>query len=195
MRLNLLLSAILLLRVTNATEIPADTHLLLRTEHSISSATAKIGDGVHLRTVVPIVADGKIVIPTGSYAQGTVEYVRRGGRRHKQAELRIKLATVTLPSNEVFKISATTSSTEGEFVPGGEQVPGTKPFSRGTLGNPFLAVTLAGAIAGGQTGARVGVGALAAGYLIHTLAARGKEVEIRHGAAVDVVFDRPVRLD
>ena len=49
-----------------AAEIPVGTHLLLRMENSISTSSAKAGDGVHLRTVTPISTNGKIVVPVGS---------------------------------------------------------------------------------------------------------------------------------
>src|SRR6185503_1981586 len=81
-----------------AAEIPAGTHVLLRMEHSVSSRTAKAGDGVHLRTSVPISAGGRIVVPIGSYAQGVISEVHRG----KRPGLQIQLTTLLLPSGEVF---------------------------------------------------------------------------------------------
>ena len=75
----------------SAAEIPAGTHLLLRMEHSISSRTAKVGDGVHLRTSVPISAGGRIVVPIGSYAQGVISEVKRGKPHPDLLSLAVKL--------------------------------------------------------------------------------------------------------
>src|SRR5690349_5965160 len=92
--------------VASAAEIPAGTHLLLRMEHSVSSRTAKAGDGVHLRTSVPLSAGGRIVVPVGSYAQGVISEVKRG----KRGELQIQLVTLMLPSGEVLNVSPKTLS-------------------------------------------------------------------------------------
>jgi hypothetical protein len=57
-----------------------------------------------------------------------------------------------------------------------------------------------GAALGGLTdrswkGAGIGAGAGAAVGLATVLLTRGNEVELRHGATLDVVFDRPVALE
>src|SRR5438876_5262249 len=51
-----------LLSTASAAEIPAGTHLLLRMENSVSSRTAKAGDGVYFRTVTPLSAGGRIMV-------------------------------------------------------------------------------------------------------------------------------------
>src|SRR5689334_4068300 len=96
----------------SAAEIPANTHVLLRMEHSISSRTANVGDGVHLRTVIPVIANGKIVIPAGSYAQGVVSQVKRSGKGHKNAELQIQLISLISPANEVLAVAPLTTTIE-----------------------------------------------------------------------------------
>ena len=171
--------------LASAADIPAGTHLLLRMEHSVSSRTAKVGDGVHLRTSVPLSAGGRIVVPVGSYAQGVVSGIRRGRR----PQLQIQLVTLMLPGGEVLNVSSKASS--GELAPG-------QPTSRqgvGGIGTGPLGLAVAGAIAGGQVGARAGLGAGAAVVLISALVGQRHDVELRQGAAVDVVFDSAAALD
>ena len=171
----------------SAAEIPAGTHLLLRMENSVNSRTAKVGDGVHLRTSIPLSAGGKIVIPIGSYAQGEITDIKHG--RRGRAELQIQLVTLMLASGEVFKVSPKTSSVELE----------TRPVARPEFGRYSgttpLALTVAGAIAGGQTGARVGLAVGAAAVVISAIAGHRQDVDLRQGAAVDVVFDTPAVLE
>lgn len=164
--------------VATAAEIPAGTHLLLRMEHSVSSRTAKVGDGVHLRTVVPVSAEGRIVVPAGSFAQGVISEVKRG----KHSELRIQLMTLMLPGGEVLQVTSKASSAES--VP-----TRTSDSAFGVF--PLLGLTAAGAIAGGQIGARAGLGAGAAMMLVSAIAGHRRDVELRQGAAVDVVFEAP----
>jgi hypothetical protein len=126
------------------------------------------------------------VIPVGSYAQGVVSQVKRG----KRAEFQIRLTTLMLPSGEVFTVSPKTSSVDADASrpvtrPGFGSYPGTGP----------LGLAVAGAIAGGQIGARAGLGVGAAVVLISALAGHRHDVELRQGAAVDVVFDGPAVLE
>ena len=170
--------------VATAAEIPAGTHLLLRMEHSVSSRTAKVGDGVHLRTVVPVSAEGRIVVPAGSFAQGVISEVKRG----KHSELRIQLMTLMLPGGEVLQVAPKTSSAEtiaGRTSNAIPVYPGAGP----------LGLAVAGAIAGGQIGARAGLGVGAAMVLISALAGHRQDVELRQGSAVDVVFDQPTVIE
>jgi hypothetical protein len=171
----------------SAAEIPAGTHLLLRTEHSISSRTAKPGDGVHLRTSVPISAGGRIVVPIGSYAQGVISEVKRG----KRPELQIQLVTLMLPSGEVFNVSPKTSSVDADAI----RPAATRPGFGAYPGAGPLGLTVAGAIAGGQVGARAGLAAGAAVILISAITGHRHDVELRQGAAVDVLFDQPTVIE
>ena len=180
------LALAMIVSTASAAEIPAGTHLLLRTEHSISSRTAKPGDGVHLRTSVPVSAGGRIVVPIGSYAQGVISEVKRG----KRAELQIQLTTLMLPSGEVFTVSPKTSSVDADAIR-----PATRPGFGTYTGAGPLGLTVAGAIAGGQIGARAGLGVGAAVILISAIAGHRHDVELRQGAAVDVVFERPAVLE
>ncbi|HYV62545.1 MAG TPA: hypothetical protein VE958_07715 [Bryobacteraceae bacterium] len=180
----LLLTLMAVASVASAADIPAGTHLLLRMEHSVNSRTAKVGDGVHLRTSIPLSAGGKILVPIGSYAQGVITDVKHG-----RPELQIQLMTLMLPSGEVLRVSPKTSSVELE----------TRPVGRPEVGRHAgiapLALTVAGAIAGGQTGARVGLAVGAAAVVISAIAGHRHEVDLRQGAAVDVVFDRAAVLE
>src|SRR5262244_1261511 len=48
------------------------THIPLSMVNSISTKTATAGERVYLETTFPVVVNGKIVIPAGSYVMGTV---------------------------------------------------------------------------------------------------------------------------
>ena len=194
MKYFLLASVAALAPTAFAAEIPAGTRMLLRLEHNISTRTAKTGDGVYLRTVTPLSAGGQIVVPAGSYAQGTVIQTQRSRRAHKQGELQIQLVTLLLPSGEVLSASSRTSSIEGEDGAPLAHTHGADPFPHSALG-PVFGPALAGAIVGGETGARVALGVGAAAIVISAILARGNEVELHTGATIEVVFDGPITLD
>ena len=107
-----------------AAEIPQGTHLLLRMVNSIDTRTAAEGAQVYLRTDNPLVANSQVIVPTGSYVQGTVAQVKRSGRVKGRAELAIRLDTLTLADGKVLKftpqLSAVDSGGTGQKVTGEE---------------------------------------------------------------------------
>src|SRR5882724_5354467 len=78
-----------------AAEIPKGTHVLLRMMNSISTRTAAEGNQVYLQTATPVAVNGEIVIPPGTYVQGSVSHAKRSGRVKGRAELGIRLETLT----------------------------------------------------------------------------------------------------
>lgn len=188
-----------------AAEIPQGAHVLLRMENSITTRTATDGDYVYLRTSNPISVAGNIVLPAGSYVQGVVASATRSARVKGRAELAIRLETITLPSGSVYKFSSKLASVDsgaaGEKVTGNENAV-TAGSSVGPDAARIAILTGYGAAIGGIVnrgsrlqGAGIGAGAGAAVGLATVLLTRGREVELRQGSTLDIVFDRPVTLD
>jgi type IV secretion system protein VirB10 len=184
-------------------EIPQGAHVLLRMENSINTRTAQEGDFVYLRTASPISMGGQIAVPSGSYVQGVVTESKRSGRVKGRAQLAIRLESLTLESGKVFKFSPHLSSVDsgetGQKVAGQENAIEQAPDT-GKDAQRIAIWAGSGAALGGLTdrswkGAGIGAGAGAAVGLATVLLTRGNEVELRHGATLDVVFDRPVALE
>ena len=185
-----------------AAEIPRGAHVLLRLVNSIDTRTAKAGDFVYMRTATPIVEAGQVVVPEGSYVQGVVSQTRRSGRVHGRAELGIRIENLTLPSGKVVQVSPHLASVDSEGT--GQKVEGENQIQQGG-GQGKDAATVAtlsgtGAAIGGLadrswTGAGIGAGAGAGVGLATVLLTRGREVRLRHGSTVDVVFERAVPVD
>lgn len=192
-----------------AADIPAGTHVLLRMVGSVSTRTAKAGDLVYLQTASPIAAGGQILVPVGTYVQGTVAEAKRSGRVKGRAEIALHLDTFTFSSGKSVKIAPHVDSVDpgntGERSESGQQVSdnegtikqaGTKLQDTGRIA--ILAGT--GAAIGGLAvrsweGAGIGGAAGGAVGLATTLLTRGKEVDLRAGSTLDVVFDRPLTIE
>ncbi len=183
-------------------EIPQGSHVLLKMVNSISTRTATPGDYVYMTTATPIVANGGIVVPEGSYVQGVVTQSTRSGRVKGRAELSIRIETLTLPSGKVVKITPHLRSVDSDGTEqkvdkeGGVRQGATKGQDAATIATTGGA----GAAIGGLTdrswkGAGIGAGAGGAVGLASVLLSRGREVDLRRGATLDVVFDRPVPLE
>ncbi len=200
MRSILMLSFLAL--TSSAAEIPQGAHVLLRMENSLSTRTAKEGDFVYLRTAVPIASSGEIAVPAGSYVQGVVTESKQSGRVKGRAQLAIRLETLTLESGKVYKfaphVSSVDSGETGQKVVGSENAIEAAP-GKGQDAQRIAILAGSGAGIGGIAdqswkGAGIGAGVGSAVGLATVLLTRGKEVELRQGSTLDVVFDRPVSL-
>jgi hypothetical protein len=198
------LSALLLVAVSAvAAEIPQGAHVMLRMENSITTRTAQDGDYVYLRTGTPVSVAGNIILPVGSYVQGVVTNAKRSGRVKGRAELAVRLETITLPTGPVYKFSPKLTSIDSGA--GDQKVVGKENTIQegSTHGQDAARIAIlagSGASIGaivdhGVRGAGIGAGAGAAVGLATVLLTRGREVELRQGTSLDVIFDRPVALE
>jgi hypothetical protein len=186
-----------------AAEVPQGSHLLLRLVNSINTRTARDGDYVYFRTATPIVVNGQILVPVDSYAQGVVSRTKQSGRVKGRAELGIRIETLTLPSGRTLKISPHLDSVDaGESAQ--KVVPGENEIKQGpnTGADAERIAKLAGtgAAIGGWTdrswsGAGIGAGIGSGVGLGVVLLTRGRQVELRQGSTLDVVFERAVDVD
>ena len=186
----------------SAAEIPSGTHVLLKMVNSINTHTAREGDQVYMQTASPIAVDGKILVPPGTYVQGSVSHAKRSGMVAGRAELGIRLETITL-DGKVLKISPRLNSVDsgetGQRVEEKENmVKQGSDYGRDARQVAILAGS--GASIGGIAdrswrGAGIGAGAGSAVGLASVLLTRGKEVELRQGSTLDVVFDRAITVE
>jgi hypothetical protein len=184
-------------------EIPKNTHVLLKMMNSASTRTAQEGTQVYMQTASPISDGERIIVPVGSYVQGTVLVAKRSGKVAGRAELAIRLEVLTLPGGKTLKFSPHVSSIDdGESS---QKVVNDEGLVKqgGTVGRDVERIAiLAGSGAGiggvadrSWSGAGIGAAAGGAVGLATTLLTRGKEVELRQGSSLDVVFDRALAVD
>jgi hypothetical protein len=121
--------------------IPAGTHLALVLTQPVQTRYTRRGDDVYAQVTSPVDAENQVVIPPGTFVQGTVDKVERNGGR---GELRLQSMAITFPDGYVTPISGpiTLETTDGYAI----KDPGSK---RGTT-----AILLP--IAGAGLGALIG---------------------------------------
>ena len=183
-----------------ASEIPQGSHVLLRLVNSISTRTARAGDFVYMKTATPIIVNGEFVVPVDSYVQGVVSHAQRSGRVTGRAELAIRIEMMTLPNGKVIQVSPHLTSIDSD---GTDQKVESKENTvqqgggKGADAQRVAVIAGQGAAIGGIAdqgwkGAGIGAGAGSAVGLATVLLTRGREVELRQGSTVDVVFERSV---
>ena len=79
-------------------EVPTGTHIPLVLHNAISTRSARQGDPVYFETLFPVMVDGRVAIPAGSYISGEITESKRPGRVKGRAELMVKLTTMILPN-------------------------------------------------------------------------------------------------
>jgi len=181
-------------------EVPSGTRIPLVLHNAISTRSARPGDPVYFETLFPVMINGKVVIPAGSYVSGEVTESKRPGRVKGRAELMVKLKTMILPNAYMVNLAAApgNAGTGGnETVNREGQVVGDtdKATDVGTVVKSTGAGAGIGAIAGGAKGAGIGAGIGAAAGLGAVLLTRGPEAELPRGTTLDAVLDRSLFLD
>jgi len=125
--------------------IPAGTHLALVLTQPVQTRYTRRGDDIYAQVTSPVDAENQVVIPPGTFVQGTVDKIERNGGR---GELRLQSMAITFPDGYVTPISGpiTLQTTDGYAI----KDPGSK---RGT---GAILLPLAGAGLGALIGHSVG---------------------------------------
>ncbi len=180
--------------------VPSGTRLPLILHNAITTRNAKPGDPVYLETLFPVVINGRILIPAGSYVQGEILEAKRPGKVKGTGEIRLRLNSMILPNGYAVDFNAvpTNAGTGGNEATDSEgKMHGdtNKAGDAGVVAETTGIGATIGAVAGGGKGAGIGAGAGAAAGLAAVLLTRGPELELPRGTTVDVILNRAVYLD
>jgi type IV secretion system protein VirB10 len=182
------------------------TRVPLSLINSISTKHSAPGDRVYLETVFPIVIQGRVVIPPGSYVAGTVTDVKRPGRVKGRGELHVRFDSLTLPNGVTRDFRARIGGLDGlaseelDRAEGRVRSQGNKGGDAQTVGEATATGASVGVIAGhaaGRTGMGAGVGAAAGATagLVGVLLSRGPDAVLAKGSTIEMVMDRPLRFE
>jgi type IV secretion system protein VirB10 len=185
--------------------LPAGTKIPIQLRQPVSTKNAQPGDAIYAQTSFPVVTDGEIVIPAGTWVQGVVDLVRRAGRLKGTAELQFHLTTLIYPHGYTLNIAAAIDQVPGDETARMKE-PGT--VKRDSEKGKDLERVGTGASQGGQIGALAGVATrgsmrslgvgglsgIAAGTLI-ALLARGSDVRFDAGTAVEISLSHAMAIE
>ncbi|HUA18694.1 MAG TPA: hypothetical protein VMB25_08115 [Bryobacteraceae bacterium] len=185
--------------------VPTGTKVPLSMINSISTKTAAEGDRVYLETVFPILENGKVVIPPGSYVAGTVTETKRPGRVKGRGELWIRFDSLTLPNGVTRDFRARVSGLDGTASEtlnkneGKIKAEGNKGGDAETIGEAGAGGATIGGLAGAAArhaamGAGIGAAAGLAAGLVGVLLTRGPDAVLARGTTMEMVTDRPLEF-
>ncbi|PYT26813.1 MAG: hypothetical protein DMG58_21710 [Acidobacteria bacterium] len=183
--------------------VPAGTKIPLTLINSLSTKHSSEGDRVYLQTSFPIIVDGRIVIPRGSYVTGTVTESKRPGKVKGKGEIFLRFDSLTLTNGTTRDFRSRlggTDASEGQFdrAEGKIKGDGSKGRDARTVATTTGAGTSVGAIAGsaaghGAMGAGIGAAAGVAAGLAAVMLSRGSDMVLPRGTSFEMVLDRDVR--
>ena len=183
--------------------VEPNTRIPLSMINSVSTKNAAPGDRVYLETVFPILVDGRIVIPPGSYVAGTITKVQRPGKVKGRGEFYLRFDSLTLPNGVTRDFRARVSNldgraseeldrNEGSIKSEGNKSGDTRTVVETTVAGASIGA-LAGSAAGGVgMGAGIGAAAGAAAGLATVLFSRGPDAVLAKGTTVEMILDRTV---
>lgn len=193
---------------SSAFVIQPGTHIPLSMINSINTKNSTAGDRVYLQTVFPILAGGKIVIPPGSYVEGTVTEVKRPGRVKGRGMLFVRFDSLTLSNGVTRDFRARVGAVdgrgdeklekgEGKIVSESGKSMDAKTIAVTGAGGGLIGAGLGGENGGGHMGegAAIGAGAGVAAGVMMALLTRGPEASLPRGSTIEMVLDRQLTFN
>lgn len=171
--------------------------------NSVSTRQASLGDSLYLETAFPVLSNGKIVIPQGSWVKGTVTEVKRPGRVKGRGLLRVRFDSLTLPNGvtrdfraDIGSLDARSSETlnkeNGKIKSAGDKKGDAETIAGTAVGGTILGTAVGSAAGNAAKGSVIGLGAGAATGLLGVLMSRGPDAMLTKGSTVEMVLDRPL---
>jgi hypothetical protein len=185
--------------------VGAGTRIPIQLRQPLSTKTAQVGDPVYAQTAFPVVANSTMIIPAGTWVQGTVDMVKRAGRIKGTAELQFHLTKLIYPNGYTLDVAAAIANVPGDAGTTMKE-PGTVAHQpeKGTdlerIGSNASRGAMIGSVAGAAANPSIrglGVGGLAgvaAGTLIAVLA-RGSDVLFPTGTSVEIALSQAIAID
>jgi len=157
----------------------------LTTETRLSSDTAKIEDRVDAKVSRDVNVGGKVAIPAGSKAIGSVMLVERGGKFKDRARLGIRFHTLVLADGTRLPINTEAIYREGDSP---------SNSSAAKVGGGAVGGAILGAILGGAKGAAIGAAAGGGGGTAAVMASGPSTVTIPAGTPLTARITSPVTV-
>ncbi len=185
----------------DALVVTRGTHIGLALRNALDTKHTKEGDHVYLETIAPIAVAGQVVIPRGSYVNGTVTESKPAKGIKTKGEMYIRFDNLVLPNGVTRDFHSRLVSADSEARGTVDSKEGKVTGERDSSGDARTVAegggigATVGAIAGSAAGhplTGVGIGAAAgAGVALATIF-HGKKPEavLPRGTILEMVLDR-----
>ena len=181
--------------------VPAGTKVPISLKHAINTKRAREGDSVYAETTFPVVQDNHVLIPAGTYVQGKISNVKRGGRIKGRAEILIHFTTLIYPSGYTVLLPGAVDNVPGADKTSVKDQEGTiRQDSQtgekvGTVASTAGTGAVIGGLSRGGKGAAIGAGIGGAAGAAIAMLSRGNDVKLDTGTTIEMVIERAIELD
>jgi hypothetical protein len=181
--------------------IPSGTKVPLALKQAISTKNAREGDAVYAVTTFPVVVNDRVVIPAGTYVQGRISNVKRGGRIKGRAEVLMHFSTLIYPGGYTVILPGAVQNVPGAEKTSMKDEEGTirQDSQTGEKARTVATAAGTGAVVGGlSNGVKGGLIGAGIGGGVGTaigLLTRGNDVRMDAGTTLEMVIQRSVPLD
>ncbi len=165
--------------------VSADSVLGLQTENRVSSETARVEDRIEARVTRDVRAGGRVAIPAGTRALGSVTLVERGGKIKERARVGVRFHTLVLADGTRIPISTDTIYRDGESP---------SKSSSSKIGGAAVGGAILGAILGGGKGAMIGAAAGAGAGTAAAAAGDRQAATLAAGSPLTVRILQPITV-
>lgn len=184
--------------------VATGTRIPLALRNSVDTKHSREGDRIYLETVYPITVDGRVVIPRGSFVNGTVTVSKQAGKVKGKGELFIRFDSLSLPNGVTrdfrSRLGSADGSVDGKVDREEGKITGERDKSRDartTAEGAGIGASIGG-IAGAAAGSPlkgVGIGAAAgaAAGLASVLVKHRPDASLPAGTTVEMILDRDLR--
>jgi hypothetical protein len=164
--------------------VPAGTVLTVRLGEAVGSKISQPGQAFSATVATPVELDGKVVIPAGATASGTVVDAKPLGRFKGGARLQLKLISVNINGKDhAIETSSLVRTLKGK---------GKRTATM--IGGGAGVGALIGGLAGGGKGAAIGAVAGAGAGTAGTAFTGNKEIVLPAESALSFKLEQPLEL-
>lgn len=181
--------------------IPTGTRVPLTLKQAISTKTARDGDPIYAETAFPYVVNDRVVIPAGTYIQGKITHVKRGGHVKGRAEVLIHFTSMIYPSGYTVMLGGSVENTPGAERTSMKDSEGTirQDSDAGKKAKEAAGAATTGAVIGAVTnglkGAGIGAGIGGVAGIAVGMLSRGADVRLEPGTSIEMEIQREVAVD
>jgi hypothetical protein len=165
--------------------VPAGTSIPVILSTTLNSHKNKPGQEFEASVAAPVVVDGEPAIPKGTRVTGVIVNAKKQGAVKGEAEMSIKLTSLTVHGKNYLIATNSYSGTEK----------GKGKRSAVMTGGGAAVGALIGGLAGGGKGAAIGAGVGAGGGLATAAGTGGKNVEFPAESRITFKLSQPVTID
>jgi len=188
-------------KTEHALVIASGTRVPVVLKHAISTKGTREGDAVYAETTFPVVQDGRVLVPAGTYVQGRISHIERAGHLKGRAEVLMHFTTLIYPSGYTVMLPGAVENAPGVDKTSVKDQEGTvKQDSQtgqeaGTIASSAGTGALIGGLSNGAKGGLIGAGVGGAVGTAIALLTRSNDVKMDIGTSIEMVIQRDVPLD